>query len=195
MNKKFIAITTITIFMGIIVTSGIYLSKSKKVQEPSLTINEVAVGNITNLGRITDINASYGDGSSTIKDMKSKAKQIVTGYVVSQEQFSEVSVMSILKVNETYRGKKLDELEIYQLGILGEEDVLVPDKEYILFLGLQGTEKENKFYIIGGQQGIFVKCGETIEAADTVMKKDLVLMKKEDKNNVSPDEFINFIKK
>ena len=157
---------------------------------PISTIDNIALPE----GEKVHLSASYSDGSETISEMMDKAHQIISGSVLEQKQFSDFSVLSTVKVNDTIRGKKFEEIEIYQLGQIGDEELLSKDNEYILFLGLQGKEDENKFYIIGGTQGIFLKDDNSIQAYDIVMKNDLAKKFKENKDKNEVEIFNSIVK-
>lgn len=136
------------------------------------------------------VEATYNDGSASISEMKKNADQIVIGKVISQKQFSSVSVVSTVAVSKTSKGRHFDTIDVYQLGNLGGSDILNTDNEYILFLGYQGASHENKFYIKGGIQGSFLNANGKLSNSDSMIVQDLAKIKA-DKNKDSEFEALS----
>lgn len=125
-------------------------------------------------GKIS-IHGSYADGVQSLEELKTASEAILTGTVTEQKQFSSLSVVSTVKVTTVIKGSTWDMVEIYQLGRLPYEagtELLKPEGEYVLFLGLQGTERENKFYVKGGFQGAFLNSNGEIYNQDHALKED-----------------------
>lgn len=62
----------------------------------------------------------YNDGVTNITELKKNAELIVIGTAISQESPSHVAVATKLKVSKALKGKKQNEIIIYQLGKIGE---------------------------------------------------------------------------
>ncbi len=127
------------------------------------------------------IEASYRDGSASLEEMKNNSDKIIDGIVESQVQFSPISVESTISVKKNIKGNKFDKIKVYQLGTIGDSEVLQENKKYVLCLGNQGKPNENIYYIKGGMQGIFLIDNNNVVAYDNIMKKDI---EKFDKNTV-----------
>ncbi len=163
---------------------GIYMY-SKKDIKPATTVG--AVVNIStneahenNKASGNKIDALYSDGAVSINEMKKNSDLIVVGKVISKEQVSEFSVRSTVSVEKAYKGKSTD--EIYVLEMAGDS-LLNVGEEFILFLGVQGDNKENKYFIKGGIQGAFKKdSNNKLKITDNIMRADFDKLKK-DKNN------------
>ncbi|GFN34081.1 hypothetical protein PCURB6_43410 [Paenibacillus curdlanolyticus] len=65
---------------------------------------------------ISSAAATYSDGVMNIEEHKKNAGLIVAGTAISQEFPSNATVATKVKVTKTMKGKKLDEIIIYQLG-------------------------------------------------------------------------------
>lgn len=147
-----------------------------------------------------EIDATYADGASSLEDMKGKADKIVDGVVESQVQYSPVSVESTLSVKANIKGKEFHKVKIYQIGVIGDPEVLQLDKEYVLCLGNQGKSDENIYYIKGGIQGVFLIDNEKIVTYDSIMKNDIIKLvnSKETLKNDSKSQYnllIQFLSK
>lgn len=194
MKRKYLVLM-LTIFVVAVASSISYVLINNSLSPNSN--NKVAIIDLPDFPKetIKRVYACYGDGSFTLKEMKDKAKQIVSGVVLEQKQFSQMSVVSTVKVTDTIRGKDFDSIEIYQLGRIGDEEVLSEGTDYILFLGIQGgNPDENEFYIVGGIQGIFTKKDDDIKAFDYTMANDLKKISQEDKIKSKTEFFDNFMK-
>lgn len=120
-----------------------------------------------------EIEALYTDGSSSLEMIKNKSDKIINGIVESQIQFSPLSVESTISVKKNIKGKEFEKIKVYQLGTIGDSEVLQLNKEYVLCLGNQGKPNENIYYIKGGIQGMFLIDSNNVEAYDNIMKKDI----------------------
>ncbi|NTV89060.1 MAG: hypothetical protein HGA22_01650, partial [Clostridiales bacterium] len=107
-------------------------------------------------------------------------------------QFSEYAVKSKVKVLKTLRGKEYNEIDITQLGSLGQECILVEGQKYMLLLGNQNEPNNDyTFYIKGEIQGkILIKDDEPI-AADIVIEKDIKSIIRKNKENKKGIEKLN----
>lgn len=56
-----------------------------------------------------------------IQAMRYAADLIITGTVIGQEQFGELSVMSTVEVSEINKGMEYDKIRIYQLDKIGDK--------------------------------------------------------------------------
>src|SRR5690606_7592362 len=101
------------------------------------------------------------------------ADLIVVGTPISQEALSDITVATKLKVTKVLKGKEQNEIIIYQLGRIGDKDVLNPGEDYYLFLGDQIDNREDTFYIKGGIQGLFYKKDQEILARDPLMQDSM----------------------
>ncbi len=144
-------------------------------------IETISSEELKNIGKdfSGEIEADYQDYSDSLEDMKDIAVLIVRATVTEQIQYSDMSVQSRVEVSKTLKGDSFDQIRIYQLGTIGEDNVLSPDKEYLLFLGKQTDGEKDTFFINGGEQGIIAIDNNKIDPVDPVIKKDLEEVKKE----------------
>lgn len=138
--------------------------------------------------------ASYLDYSESLSKIKSDADLIIAGRVVEQEQFSPISVKSKVEVIETFKGKKSDIIYVYQLGNMGDKEILDLSSEYFLLLGKQTDDKEDTFFIKGGVQGLFKKDNDKLINYDQFMRKELQRIKQNKNYKNEVEAFTDFIK-
>ena len=142
-----------------------------------------------------EFEVSYTDGSESLEEMKGKSDSIVVGKVVSQKQTKSLGVVSTILVSKSTKGRKFDKIEIFQLGRLGDPEILQPGQEYVLFLGRQGGGGENLFFIKGGSQGAFLNDKGMLITRDIIMSKDIVRLKNDREKNTEFDALIELISK
>lgn len=149
MSRKFIVILStglaLTVFAGVFVLqnfnkinnrTGENLSKQPKVEIVELDTT------VDRNNMPMSVEATYADYSTSLKEMKKASDAIVIAKPTSYNQLK-VGVVSTVSVLKTLKGKKFDEILIYQIGQVKEDntiltgDVLELNKEYVLFLGEQ----------------------------------------------------------
>jgi hypothetical protein len=124
------------------------------------------------------VDATYADYFPSLKEMKKASDTIVIAKPKSYNQ-GKVGVVSNVSVLKTLKGKEFDEILIYQIGQVSEDnkiltgDVLELDKEYVLFLGEQTSAEDNVFYVKGGIQGAFLNDNGKLINKDRTMQEDI----------------------
>ena len=119
--------------------------------------------------------------------MKKESDAIVIAKPISYDQ-GELGVVSKVSVLKTLKGKKFDEIYIYQVGNIDENntilygDVLELNKEYVLFLGKQSEGKDNEFYVKAGKQGAFLNENGKVKNKDKTMQDDIKNIHKDKKS-------------
>jgi hypothetical protein len=133
------------------------------------------------------VEATYADYSTSLKEMKKASDAIVIAKPTSYKQLK-VGVVSTVSVLKTLKGKKFDEILIYQIGQVKEDntiltgDVLELNKEYVLFLGEQTGAEDNAFYVKAGIQGAFLNENGKLTNKDTTMQDDVKRILKDKKS-------------
>ncbi len=122
---------------------------------------------------------SHLDHFESLTVLKSNADLIVSGKVSDHSNASELSVRSEVDVLSTKKGISHDEIKVYQMGQLGEnedfyDNLLEVGEEYILFLKKQGNAEENAYYIMGAEkQGKFKIQNGNLVNTDPIMSQQL----------------------
>lgn len=145
---------------------------NKPVDAKKPVVETVTLEN-AKLGKNIKVQADYADYSGSLEDMKNKAVIVVEATVAGQMQYSDMSVLSTLDIEKSFKGKKFDKVRLFQLGNIGDANVLNVGQKYILFLGKQTDGEEDTFFVTGGEQGIVNITGNIINAKDPVMRKEL----------------------
>lgn len=148
------------------------------------------------LSEVVSVDGNILDYSDSLKEMKQNSDIIVVGKVISQEQFSHISVKSTVSVSEKLKGKDIaSNISIFQLGNLSDPtELLQPNKEYTLFLGKQSDDKSDTYYIKGAHQGAFLHDNGKLVNPDKVMKDELKKMVDTSKSIKEYDVLRNFSK-
>lgn len=183
-------VSTIVILSIFAITSYCFHSNKELKQQKKAITNVATTVYTMDLDQVlqdfdnknTEVDAVYTDGSSSLEMMKDKSDKIVNGIVENQIQFSPLGVESTISVKINIKGNKFDKIKVYQLGTIGDSEILQVNKEYVLCLGNQGELNENIYYIKGGIQGMFLIDSNNVVAYDNIMKKDIEKMEK--KNTV-----------
>lgn len=194
MSRKFIVILStslaLTVFAGAFVlqnfnkinnSTGENLSK-----QPKLAIVELDTTVDRNNMPIF-VDGLYADYSTSLKEMKKASDAIVVAKPTSYNQ-RKAGVVTTVSVLKTLKGKKVDEILIYQLGQVNEDntiftgDVLELNKEYVLFLGEQTGAEENAFYVKAGIQGSFLNENGKLTNKDKTMQDDIKKILKDKKS-------------
>ena len=161
------------VYLGISGADALNLSKTGKNPEKNVVVSE----NKNDTPFMID--ASYNDGVSSLAELKANSTAVAKVKVIRQEHLSEYTTLSHLEVIDTFVGTVSKEIVLYQIG-RSEEDGVLGDGEYILFMGKQESDlyKENAYYIVSGTAGIF-----KIDNQDIVYKKS-TLKKEFDESNL-----------
>ena len=194
MSRKFIVILStglaLTVFAGAFVLrnfnkinnrTGENLSKQPKVEIVELDTT------VDRNNMPMSVEATYADYSTSLKEMKKASDAIVIAKPTSYNQLK-VGVVSTVSVLKTLKGKKFDEILIYQIGQVKEDntiltgDVLELNKEYVLFLGEQTGAEDNAFYVKAGIQGAFLNENGKLTNKDTTMQDDVKKILKDKKS-------------
>lgn len=165
--KKRNLIIVFSILALVMVTSTLFFDAKEEPFNQSVEVvnlNDIAFDNIG------DVEALYSDGSLSFAEMKNTSDAILFGKVLEQYEFSPYSIVSKVEVLRSYHGKKLNQITIFQVK---DENVLDINKEYMLFLGKQGDEKPDTFYIRGGFQGAFLFENNNFTNKDKIMNDEL----------------------
>ncbi|WP_219835123.1 hypothetical protein [Paenibacillus sp. R14(2021)] len=174
--KKVLSITIVTAII-----CGAYgvlqLNPNKNTSDAEATYQTSPTVAITpsvnnNSSRVVNVDADYSDGVTTIDDLKKNADLIVYGQVTSQIQYSDSAVQSTINVNKHRKGIAPEVIKVFQLGVVGSDDVLSPGQSYLLFLGKQTDDQADTFFIKGGTQGQIQIDQNKLYFKDALMKKD-----------------------
>ncbi|NTV91088.1 MAG: hypothetical protein HGA22_12130 [Clostridiales bacterium] len=142
---------------------------------------EMHIGNHTEM----DVSDYHENMAAVIEE----ADLIILGKVDRNECYSNISVISAVKVSETIKGPIFNEVIIFQLGgSTLDEEILKEGKEYLLLLGKQTDEKENTFYLKGGCQGDLLIADGKVIAGDSVMSGDIKAVVEKNKTDKSDNE-------
>ncbi|MFF2093988.1 hypothetical protein [Paenibacillus sp. NPDC058174] len=178
MRLSLLSLITLAIVAVLIYSTNISVSAKNQVNEGNKSLSTEEFEFIKSLtpNNVTGIDAVYVDGSRNIEELKQNSALIIKGKVISNKIVNEIAAVSIVKVLDTLQGNKFDYVYIHQLN---NDDVLA-EQEYILFLGKQNDDKTDTFHIKGGTQGIFVEKDSTVTAVHHTMTTEL-----EKINNIS----------
>ncbi|GEM_PF-6207501 len=145
------------------------------------------------------IDATYGDYSDSLEEMRKNADVILIGKPVSVFEQREYGVISNVEVEETLKGQSFEKIRLYQIGRVDEEmksvgDVLEFGQTYVLFLGKQEDGEPDTYYVKAGWQGAFLQHSDgTLSNKDSTMSKELTALQRAKSGKKAVDALIDFV--
>lgn len=178
------------VYLGISGADSVNPIVVKKNAEKNIIVDQIK-NNQTDKNKPVQIEASYADGVSSLAELKANSTAVVKARVVRQEHLSAFTTLSHLEVIDTFIGDVAKEIVLYQMG-LSEEDGVLGEGEYILFMGKQESDlyKENAYYIVSGTAGIF-----KIDNQDIVYQKSTLKKEFDESNLKKLSAFIEWVSK
>ena len=131
--------------ISLLVPVGCSTSLPEKVV---ITSSSQTIGQKENI----QINALFGDGSKSFKEMKNRSVLVGVFKVIKVEQVSEFAVAAKVQTLKTWKGKTAEQIIIPQIGQIEDGEVLDEGKTYVLFLDY---DTPGKMHILGGLEGLF----------------------------------------
>jgi len=145
------------------------------------------------------INATYGDYSASLEEMRKNADVILIGKPVSVFEQREYGVISNVEVKETLKGQSFEKIRLYQIGRVDEEvksvgDVLEFGQTYVLFLGKQEDGEPDTYYVKAGWQGAFLQHADgSLSNKDSTMSEELTALQRANSGKKAKDALIDFV--